>query len=79
MRPFFNLRVRFAEYEMPQNEVARSLGISESTLSARMNGKKPFDAWEMQAIAGILDIAPEEYVKYFFDFSPSSRANKAVK
>ena len=57
-RPFYNLRVRFAQCEMSQNEVARA---------ARMTGAQPFDAWQMEAIAAALHIPPEEYSKYFFD------------
>ena len=57
-RPFYNLRVRFAQCEMSQNEVARAAG---------MTGAQPFDAWQMEAIAAALHIPPEEYSKYFFD------------
>ena len=66
-RPFYNLRVRFAQCEMSQNEVARAAGMASSTLTARMTGAQPFDAWQMEAIAAALHIPPEEYSKYFFD------------
>ena len=66
-RPFYNLRVRFAQCEMSQNEVARAVGMASSTMTARMQGKQPFDAWQMEAIAEALKISPEEYSKYFFD------------
>ena len=66
-RPFYNLRVRFAQCEMSQNEVARAAGMAPSTMTARMTGAQPFDAWEMEAIAAVLEILPEEYSKYFFD------------
>ena len=36
-------------------------------MTARMQGKQPFDAWQMEAIAEALKIPPEEYNKYFFD------------
>lgn len=52
---------------MSQNEVARAAGIAPSTMTARMTGVQPFDAWEMEAIAAALEIPPEEYGKYFFD------------
>ena len=54
-KPFYNLRVRFAQCEMSQNEVAR------------MTGAQPFDAWQIEKIAAALGISPEEYGKYFFD------------
>ena len=66
MRLFYNLRVRFAECERRQNEVARLAGIAPSTMTTRMTGRQPFTAWEMDAIADILDIPREEYSKYFF-------------
>ena len=63
---FYNLRVRFAQCERGQNEVARLAGIAPSTMTNRMTGRQPFNAWEMDAIAGVLDIPREEYGKYFF-------------
>ncbi|WP_296035354.1 helix-turn-helix transcriptional regulator [uncultured Gemmiger sp.] len=66
-KPFYNLRVRFAQCEMSQNEVARAAGMASSTMTARMQGKQPFDAWQIEAIATALQIPVEEYGKYFFD------------
>ena len=67
MRPFYNLRVRFAQCEMSQNEVARVAGISSGTMTARMKGSQPFTTWEVESIAKALGIPPEEYHRYFFD------------
>ena len=68
-RPFYNLRVRFAQCEMSQNEVARAAGMASSTMTARMQGKQPFDAWleKINQVNDIKKIPPEEYNKYFFD------------
>lgn len=66
MRLFYNLRVRFAQCEMSQGEVARRAGIVPSTMCNRMTGRAPFNAWEMDAIGEVLDIPREEYGKYFF-------------
>ena len=66
-KPFYNLRVRFAQCEMSQNEVARAAGMASSTMTARMTGAQPFDAWQIEKIAQTLNIPPEEYYKYFFD------------
>ncbi len=66
MKPFYNLRVRFAECEMSQNEVARRAGMAPSTMTARMTGQQPFDAWQMDAIAEALGIDRADYGKYFF-------------
>lgn len=73
MRPFYNLRIRFAECETSQNEVARRAGMAPSTMTARMTGQQPFDAWQMDAIAKVLNIDKADYVRYFFD-----RKNTAV-
>lgn len=69
MKKFYNLRVRFAECEVSQQEVARAAKIAPSTLSARMNGTKPFTSWEMEKIAVLLRIEPQDFYRYFFDRS----------
>ena len=78
MRLFYNLRVRFAQCEVGQNEVARRAGIAPSTMTNRMTGRQPFNAWEMDAIADVLDIPREEYGKYFF-MPKSFVSRKAVQ
>lgn len=70
MKPFYRLRVRFAECEITQNEVARRAGMAPSTMTARMQGLQPFDAWQMDAVANVLNISREEYGKYFFVSKP---------
>lgn len=66
-RPFYKLRVRFAECELGQNEVAKLAGIAPSTMTARMMGRQPFTTWEIARIAKVLDIPASEYGNYFFD------------
>ena len=58
-RPFYNLRVRFAQCEMSQNEVAHAAGMASSTMT--------------EAIAEALHIPPEEYNKYFFDHAKAAK------
>ena len=41
-QPFHKLRVRFAELEMKQGEVAKRANMAESTLTARMTGRLPW-------------------------------------
>ena len=72
-RKFHRLRVRFAELDMTQNEAARLAGLAPSTLTTRMTGRVPFNAWEIAALAKVLEIKPEEYGQYFFDALPSQR------
>ena len=62
------LRIRMIEMEVTQFELARQAGLSAAAMSARMNGKKPFHADEMETIWQMLHIPPEEYYLYFFDF-----------
>ena len=59
-RPFHKLRVRFAEMELKQNDVARRAGMAPSTLTARMMGYQPFTAWEITRIAEVLEIPREQ-------------------
>ena len=61
------LRLLFVEREIGQNEVAHQIGIAESTMTARMNGKQPWTSWEMEKMGALLDIPPEKYHLYFFD------------
>ena len=63
---FFNLRVKFMEHDLTQEEAAKIAGISPSAMVNRMAGRDPFSAWEMQRLAKALDIAPTDYGKYFF-------------
>ena len=60
--------MRMIEMEITQSDLARQTGLSAVAMSARMNGKQPFRADEMQAIGKLLHIPPEEYHLYFFDF-----------
>lgn len=72
-RKFHNLRVRFAELEMTQNEAAKHAGIAPSTLTNRMQGKYPFTATEIIALAKVLDIKPEEFGRFFFEDTPAKK------
>lgn len=46
-QPFHKLRVRFAELEMKQGEVAKRANMAESTLTARMTGRLPWNGDEI--------------------------------
>ncbi len=50
-QPFHKLRVRFAELEMKQGEVAKRANMAESTLTARMTGRLPWKGDEIAAVA----------------------------
>ena len=59
--------MRFLEFDMPQGEVAKRIGLAPSTMTARMQGQQPFTAWEMDSIGKLLKIAPADYCNFFFD------------
>ena len=61
---FFNLRVKFMEHDLTQEEAAKIAGISPSAMVNRMSGKYPFNTWEVERLAKALDIAPVDYGKY---------------
>ena len=63
---FFNLRVKFMEHDLTQEEAAKIAGISPSAMVNRMSGKYPFNTWEVERLAKALDIAAVDYGKYFF-------------
>lgn len=73
-QPYHKLRVRFAECEMRQGDVAQAAGIAKSTMTARMQGKQPFTAWEIQRVAEVLGIPREQYGDFFFEPSPKTKA-----
>lgn len=64
---FKPLRMKLMELDMKHSELAREIGMVESTLSDRMTGRYPFTAWEIQAAARVLGIPPEQWHLYFFD------------
>ena len=61
---FGKLRGRMAETGITQNALAKSLGMSRSTLSLKMNGKREFTLTELQIIVKVLNI--DDPRSYFF-------------
>lgn len=57
---FHKLRVRFAELEMKQGEVAKRANMAESTLTARMTGRLPWNGDEIARVAKALDIPTDQ-------------------
>lgn len=69
-RPFHKLRVRFAEMELKQNEIAKRAGMAPSTLTARMMGYQP---WTSAEITRVLDIPTAEIGAFFFEDGPKTK------
>ena len=61
-QPFHKLRVRFAELEMKQGEVAKRANMAESTLTARMTGRLPWNGDEIARVAKVLDLHLQRHV-----------------
>ena len=72
-KPFYNLRVRFAQCEMSQNEVARAAGMASSTMTARMKGYQPWTSDEITRVAAVLNIPREQIGEFFFEPLPGQR------
>ena len=52
-QPYHKLRVRFAEMEMRQGDVAQAAGMAKSTMTARMQGKQPWTSDEITRVAAV--------------------------
>lgn len=72
-RPFHKLRVRFAEMELKQNEIAKRAGMAPSTLTARMMGYQPWTSAEITCVAAVLDIPTAEIGAFFFEDGPKTK------
>lgn len=57
---------RMREYGFTQERLAKSLGINDGTLSAKLNSKTSFTAVEIDKICELLEIPNEEIGVYFF-------------
>lgn len=51
-----NIRAELARRKKSQNTLAIHLNVSQSWVSARLNGRTPFDINELDAIAKFLDV-----------------------
>lgn len=61
---FHNLEIEMARARKTQSELAEILGITETTLSMKLNGKSNLSLNECIAIKQVL--CPEETVDYLF-------------
>lgn len=72
-QPFHRLRVRFAEMEMRQGDVAQAACMAKSTMTARMKGYQPWTSDEITRVAAVLNIPREQIGEFFFEPSPKSK------
>ncbi|MCR1952357.1 DUF739 family protein [Clostridium sp. DSM 100503] len=64
---YSKLRGRIIEKHKTQNEFSKILGVSERTLSLKLNNKIFFSQDEIIRISELLSIGEDKIQKYFFD------------
>lgn len=64
---YSKLRGRIKEKGYTQEDVAKRIGIAESTLSLRLNNQALFVQDEIFNLVKMLDIPAEEIKSYFFE------------
>lgn len=72
-QPYHRLRVRFAEMEMRQGDVAQAAGMAKSTMTSRMKGYQPWTSAEITRVAAVLNIPREQIGEFFFEPLPNKR------
>lgn len=72
-KPFKNLRMRMVQMDFCQEELSKASGIPKATLSQRINGNRPFDAYQISALCKVLDIPLDQIGMFFFEDTPKSR------
>ena len=66
MRTHDRLRGKMRERGITVREIADYIGISETSMIHKLQGKTQFKAYEMQTICERLDIPADEVANYFF-------------
>lgn len=64
---FSKLIGRIIERYGSRKAFAEALGISDGTLSGKLNNKVKFSTLEIKQACSLLEIAPEEIGQYFFE------------
>lgn len=65
MKKFKKLRVRLAELDLQQKDLALALGVSDGTITSRLQGRTPWTAWEISKLAPVLGLKLDEIGEYF--------------
>ncbi|MBP1040407.1 DUF739 family protein [Vagococcus sp. BWB3-3] len=66
---YSELRGRFRSRGFTQEELAKSLKMSKTSLSNKLNNKARFDSIEILALSSILGICDDDISLYFFKVS----------
>ena len=57
---------RIVELGLNQQDVAKAMGLSQSTLSLKINNARPMALSEVEELAKLLQLKFPEYEAYFF-------------
>lgn len=60
------VRGRMAELSITQKDVAKALGIADSTASQKLNRVRPMDLDEAEKLAKLLCLEDSQFGEYFF-------------
>lgn len=66
---------RIREYRYTQESLAKAIGINESTLNTKLNGKAFFVTKEIDKICECLEIPDNEIGVYFFSAKSLEKVN----
>lgn len=60
------IKEKMDKLNLKQGEIAKNIGIAGSSLSLKINNKRPMNLDEANILADILEIKTEEIKEYFF-------------
>lgn len=73
---YSKLKGRIKECFSKQSEFAQKLGISEASLSYKLNNKNVFDQDEIQTAIDIFDLTAQETMDYFFTIEVDKKSTR---
>ena len=65
-RDYYELRQRIRGKYARIGDFAKALGIASGTLSLKLMGKSEWSRAEIEKTAELLDLTPDEIMRYFF-------------
>lgn len=73
---YSKLKGRIKECFLTQSEFAKKLGISDASLSYKLNNKTVFDQNQIQDSIEIFDLTAQETMEYFFTLEVEKKSTK---
>ena len=65
-RDYYELRQRIRGKYARIGDFAKALGVTRGTLSLKLRGKSEWSRAEIEKTAELLDLTPDEILRYFF-------------